>query len=393
MGFDPETTTSMLKPVGKDSSLKTWQGDQWQIGGGTTWGWFSYDPDLNLFYYGSGNPSTWNPVQRPGDNKWSNALFSRDLETGKANWVYQMTPHDEWGYDGANEVILVDQNINDKMRKTAVHFDANGFAYMMDRTSGELLGGDRFDTYYVSGPWRTRTWSNGVNLTTGLHDRIIKYSTDTNGVDVITKGICPSFIGAKGQAPAAYSHSTGLFYIPKNNICMGYEPFEVKYIKGQPYVGTTVNLELEDTYLGSFIAWNAREGKTVWSFTEKFSVGSGALVTAGDLVFYGTLEGYIKALDAHSGRELWSFKTPSGIVGNVNNYQHDGKQYISILSGIGGWARTSNSILSNEKMKRALKDWDESSSLGSWGSFIQSPSWTNLGGVLSTFTLPDKPLK
>jgi PQQ-dependent dehydrogenase (methanol/ethanol family) len=139
MLFDPKTTTSMLKPVGKDSSLKSWKGDQWKIGGGTTWGWFSYDPDLDMFYYGSGNPSTWNPVQRPGDNKWSMSLFGRDLDTGMAKWVYQMTPYDEWDYDGINEIILSEEKIKGKMRKTAVHLDRNGFGYTIDRVTGELL--------------------------------------------------------------------------------------------------------------------------------------------------------------------------------------------------------------------------------------------------------------
>ena len=109
--FDPDKTMALGKPVGKDSSLKTWQGDQWKIGGGCTWGWMSYDPALNLVYYGSGNPSTWNPKQRPGDNKWSMTIFARDADTGMAKWVYQMTPHDEWDYDGVNEMILSDQTI------------------------------------------------------------------------------------------------------------------------------------------------------------------------------------------------------------------------------------------------------------------------------------------
>src|ERR1019366_9105396 len=106
--MDPIRTTDLGKPVGKESSLATWQGDQWKIGGGAPWGWISYDPELNLIYYGSGNPSTWNPKQRPGDNKWSMTIWARDPDTGMAKWIYQMTPHDEWDYDGVNEMILVD---------------------------------------------------------------------------------------------------------------------------------------------------------------------------------------------------------------------------------------------------------------------------------------------
>src|SRR5215207_3155892 len=145
MLMDPEKTMELGKPVGKDSSLKTWQGDQWKQGGGCTWGWYSYDPQQNAFYYGSGNPSTWNPKQRPGDNKWSMTIFSRDVDSGMAKWVYQMTPHDEWDYDGINEMILVDQDIRGQRRPTLVHFDRNGIAYTMDRVTGELLVAEKYD--------------------------------------------------------------------------------------------------------------------------------------------------------------------------------------------------------------------------------------------------------
>jgi PQQ-dependent dehydrogenase (methanol/ethanol family) len=372
MLFDPNKTTSMLKPVGKDSSLKTWQGDQWKIGGGTTWGWYSYDADLDMFYYGNGNPSTWNPVQRPGDNKWSMSLFGRDLDTGMAKWVYQMTPYDEWDYDGINEVILAEEKVKGKMRKTAVHFDRNGFGYTMDRETGELLVAEKYDPAV--------NWSNGVSLKTGRHDRVAKYSTARNGEDVNTTGICPAALGSKDQQPAAYSPRTGLYYVPTNHVCMDYEPFEVEYTSGQPYVGATLSMYPAPggTHLGNFIAWDARVGKIVWSNPERFSVWSGALATASDVVFYGTLEGYLKAVDAQSGRELWRFKTPSGIIGNVNTYKHAGKQYVSILSGVGGWAGIGMAIPSLE---------NDTDGLGAVGAYKALSSWTNLGGVLSVFSL------
>ncbi len=136
MLFDPQTTMTWsdgkMVPVGADSSLKIWQGDQWKYGGGTTWGWYAWDPKLNLVYYGSGNPGTWNPTQRPGYNKWSMTIFARDLNTGKAKWVYQMTPHDEWDYDGVNKMILSDLNIGGKKVPAIVHFDRNGFSYTLN---------------------------------------------------------------------------------------------------------------------------------------------------------------------------------------------------------------------------------------------------------------------
>ena len=156
-------TDGKMAPVGKDSSLKTWQGDQWKIGGGTTWGWYSYDPKLNLVYYGSGNPSTWNPAQRPGDNKWSMTIFARDLDTGVAKWVYQMTPHDEWDYDGVNEVLLLDTTINGKSTPVAVHFDRNGFGYTLNRATGELLVAEKYDPKV--------NWATKVDMKTRTSDR------------------------------------------------------------------------------------------------------------------------------------------------------------------------------------------------------------------------------
>ena len=159
---DPQKTTALGKPIGKDSSLKTWKGDQWKIGGGCTWGWISYDPKLNLVYYGSGNPSTWNPSQRPGDNKWSMTIWARNPDTGMAKWVYQMTPHDQWDYDGVNEMVLVDKKIDGKMRKLLVHFDRNGFAYTLDRDNGELLVAKKYDPAV--------NWASGIDMNKSSKD-------------------------------------------------------------------------------------------------------------------------------------------------------------------------------------------------------------------------------
>src|SRR5690242_13719068 len=248
---DAEKTTALGKPVGKDSSLKTWQGDQWKIGGGATWGWISYDPQLNLIYYGSGNPSTWNPKQRPGDNKWSMTIFARDADTGMAKWVYQMTPHDEWDYDGVNEMMLADQQIGGQTRKILVHPDRNGFAYTLDRETGELLVAEKFDPAV--------NWATKVEMKTGLPERVKKYSTEANGQDVNSTGVCPAALGSKDQQPSAYSPKTGLFYVPTNHVCMDYEPFKVAYVAGQPFVGATLSMypPKGEENLGNFIAWDA----------------------------------------------------------------------------------------------------------------------------------------
>ena len=371
--MDPEKTTHLGSPVGKDSGISTWQGDQWKIGGGTTWGWYSYDPELNLVYYGSGNPSTWNPSQRPGDNRWSMTIWARDADTGMAKWVYQMTPHDEWDYDGVNEMILVDAPIDGKDRKLLVHMDRNGFGYTLDRVTGALLVAEKFDPAV--------NWATHVDMKTGRPQVVAKYSTHHNGEDVNTTGVCPAALGTKDQQPSAYSPRTGLFYVPTNHVCMDYEPFRVAYTAGQPYVGATLSMYPAPggEHLGNFIAWDASQGKIVWSNPEAFSVWSGALATAGDVVFYGTLEGYLKAVDAKTGKELYKFKTPSGIIGNVNTYTHNGKQYIAVLSGLGGWAGIG--------MAAGLTD--PNAGLGAVGAYSALSDYTQLGGQLTVFALPN----
>ncbi|HYU13245.1 MAG TPA: PQQ-dependent dehydrogenase, methanol/ethanol family, partial [Stellaceae bacterium] len=236
---DPQKTTHLGKPVGPDSGTNTWQGDQWKIGGGTTWGWYSYDPQLNLMYYGSGNPSTWNPKQRPGENRWSMTIWARDVDTGATRWVYQMTPHDEWDFDGVNEMILADQNIGGQARKILVHFDRNGFGYTLDRTNGELLVAEKFDPKVN---WATKVDMNKSSQTYGRPQVVSQYSTDQNGEDHNNKGICPAALGTKDEQPAAYSPDTQLFYVPTNHVCMDYEPFKVSYTAGQPYVGATLSM-------------------------------------------------------------------------------------------------------------------------------------------------------
>jgi lanthanide-dependent methanol dehydrogenase len=374
---DPEKTTELGKPIGKDSSLRTWEGEEWKIGGGCTWGWISYDPQLNLIYYGSGNPSTWNPKQRPGDNKWSMTIWARDPDTGMAKWVYQMTPHDEWDYDGVNEMILVDQTIGGTARKLLVHFDRNGFGYTLDRTNGQLLVAEKFDPKVN---WASKVDMDKNSKTYGRPQVVSQYSTEQNGQDVNSKGICPAALGSKDEQPAAFSPQTGLFYVPTNHVCMDYEPFRVSYTAGQPYIGATLSMypPSGESNMGNFIAWDARTGKVVWSLKEQFSVWSGALATAGGVVFYGTLEGYLKAVDAKSGKELYKFKTPSGIIGNVTTYEHGGKQYIAVLSGVGGWAGIG--------LAAGLTGPTEG--LGAVGGYAALRNYTSLGGQLTVFALP-----
>ena len=400
--IDPVKTTALGKPVGPDSSTSTWQGDQWKIGGGATWGWYSYDPELNLVYYGSGNPSTWNPVQRPGDNRWSMSIWARDLDSGAVKWIYQMTPHDEWDFDGVNEMILTDQAIGGTPRKLLTHFDRNGFGYTLDRTNGELLVAEKFDPVVN---WATKVDMDKSSKTYGRPLVVDAYSTQHNGEDSNSKGICPAALGTKDEQPAAYSPDTQLFYVPTNHVCMDYEPYKVSYTAGQAYVGAAVAMypPKGDTNMGNFIAWDGKTGKIAWSNKEAFSAWGGALATAGNVVFYGTLEGYLKAVDAKTGKELYKFKTPSGIIGNVMTYEHGGKQYVAVLSGVGGWAGIglAAGLLQPENAaawhgavdqgKLPTKDKTvDTAGLGAVGRYAGLASYTSLGGTLTVFALPNQ---
>jgi PQQ-dependent dehydrogenase (methanol/ethanol family) len=288
-----------------------------------------------------------------------------------------MTPHDEWDYDGINENILADIEIGGEMRKVMVHFDRNGFGYTLDRATGELLVAEKYDP--------ATNWATHVDMATGRPQVVADYSTDQQGEDVNTQNICPAALGSKDQQPAAFSPRTGLFYVPTNHVCMDYEPFRVEYVSGQPYVGATLSMfpagrvtgDGTDN-LGNFIAWDAANGNIVWSLPETFSVWSGALATGGDVVFYGTLDGRLKAVDANSGEELYSFKTPSGIIGNVNTWTFEGKQYIGVLSGIGGWAGIG--------LAAGLEG--DTDGLGAVGAYRGLNQHTQLGGVLTVFAIP-----
>lgn len=381
---DPNKTTSLGKPIGKNSSIKTWNGDQWKLGGGSIWGYYSWDPKLNLVYYGTGNPSTWNPVQRAGpdgkaiDQKWTMSIMARNPQTGMAAWFYQMTPFDEWDFDGVNEMILVDNmKVKGSTHNVLVHFDRNGFAYTVDRKSGIPLVAEKYDPAV--------NWSTGVDLdpkskTYGRPAVVAAKSTFLNGTDVNTQNICPAALGTKDEQPAAYSPLTGLFYVPTNHVCMDYEPQKVSYTAGQPYVGATLSMypPKGESHMGNMIAWDATTGKIVWSNKEQFSVWSGVLTTAGGLACAGTLEGYFKCWDQKDGKLVYKNRTPSGIIGNAMSYGHKGKQYLAILSGVGGWAG----------IGLAAGLTNPTDGLGAVGGYAGLNAYTSLGGSLTVWSLP-----
>jgi PQQ-dependent dehydrogenase (methanol/ethanol family) len=357
---------------GRDLGVTSWPGEAWKTGGGTTWGWISYDPELNLIFYGTANPGPWNPEQRPGDNKWTAGVFARDPDTGRARWFYQSSPHDLYDHDGVNESILAELGVNGTTRKVLVRPERNGYVYVMDRTSGEVLSAT---------PFVHITSSHGVDLKTG---RLIPVEEKETRQGVVVRDICPASPGAKDWNPSTFSPRTGLLYIPHNNLCMDFEAAEVSYIAGTPYIGANVVYKPgPGGHQGWFTAWDPVAAKPRWAIAEKYPVWSGALSTAGDVVFYGTMEGWFKAVDANTGQVLWQFKTGSGIIGQPVAYRGpDGHEYIAVLSGIGGWP---GAVIVNDL------DTRDATAAAGWGEAMRDlKNETTRGGTLYVFSLEGK---
>jgi lanthanide-dependent methanol dehydrogenase len=355
---------------GKDLGVRTWPPEAWKIGGGTAWGWITYDAELNLVYTGIANPGPWNASQRPGDNKWTAGIFARDPATGAARWYYQYNPHDTHDYDGVNEQLLLDMPFGGQMRKVLIHMDRNGYVYVLDRTNGQVLSADPF------GPVNT---SRGVDLKTGQlivnPDKSTKFGSET-------RDICPTASGAKDWNPTSFSPLTGLLYIPHENMCMDWRSMQVNYIVGTPYVGADVHMKPgPGGNRGELTAWDPVNRRPAWVVKEDFPVWSGTVATAGGLVFYGSMDGWFKALDARTGQLLWKYKVDSGVISQPISYRGpDGHQYIAMLSGVGGW---SGAVVSGPIDPR-----DGSAALGMVNVMADLPKYTTAGGTLYVFSLP-----
>ncbi len=358
------------KEKGVDLGVSSWPRDAWTIGGGTVWGWISYDPELDLVYYGTSNPGPWNAEQRPGDNKFTSGLFARDPATGHARWFYQLSPHDEFDYDGVNENVLIDLALPGGTRKVLVHPDRNGYVYVIDRASGEVISAT---------PFVHITTSTGVDRETGsLH-----YAPEKRQrTGTVVRDICPGSPGGKDWQPSAYSPRTRLLYIPHQNLCQDEEATQTSYIAGTPYVGAIVKIKPgPGGNRGQVTAWDPVAARAAWTIKEDLPVWSGTLATAGDVVFYGTMDGWFKAVDATDGRLLWQFKTGSGIVGQPIAYRApDGKEYVAVLSGVGGWA---GAVVAGDL------DTRDGSAAGGFGNVMGDlKQRTTKGGTLYVFALP-----
>jgi PQQ-dependent dehydrogenase (methanol/ethanol family) len=326
---------------GADLGTHSWAEDTWRTGGAPVWGWMSYDPELDLVYYGTGNASPYNAEQRLGDNKWTASVLARRPADGSLVWAYQFTPHDNWDYDAAGAMVLADLQIGGKATKALVHFDKNGFAYTLDRATGRLL---------LAQPFANVTWAKSIDLATGRP--VLDPSKQTGASRGSVKGICPSLEGGVSpSSPPAYSPRTHLFYSSTNNLCMDYASARASHLRGTPFMGINSPYSAgPGGNLGTFMAWDAATGKKVWENKETYPNWSGALVTAGDVAFYGTLDGWFKSVDARTGKVLSKFKVGSGVVGNPITYRGpDGKQYVAVYAGIGGdWLLLSGDVRSDD---------------------------------------------
>ncbi|CDP52991.1 Methanol dehydrogenase large subunit protein [Devosia sp. DBB001] len=356
---------------GTDLGVSTWPPDRWQTGGGSVWGWLSYDPDLNLVYYGTGNPGPWNSNQRPGDNLWTTTIFARDPDTGMAKWAYQTAPHDLWDHDGVNELVLMNLEIDGAARHVLVRPDRTGYVDVIDRETGEILSADPFDVI---------TSYKGVDLKTG---RIVNEPSLEPKEGRPVTNICPAAPGAKDWQPSAYSPKTGLLYVPHQHLCMDYVASNVGYIAGTPFVGATLDFYAAngDDYRGEYMAWDPVSRKKAWAIHEKFPVWSGTLVTAGGIAVYGTMDRWLKIVDAKTGQLLWKTRGPSGFVGQPVTYQgSDGRQYIAILSGVGGWP----GAIANAELDPRVRN----GAAGFTGAVQDLPAYTQAGSTLMVFALP-----
>ncbi len=342
--IDKNTKPYYAKDQGANLGATSWPGMSWQQGGGTVWEWMTYDKGTNLLFYGTSQPGTFNADQRPGDNKWGDSVFARNPDTGKVVWVYQLTPNDHWDYDATNEYTVVDLKIAGVLRKTLVHFSKNGFAYVFDRTNGQLISA----TPYSDGT----NWAKSVDLTTGLPNID---TTKLTHQGKTASGLCPSALGGKDWEYSSYSPKTGLFYFGLNNFCMHFQPLLTQHIPHAPYFGVgTLSFDPSPNFngaLGALVAWDPVAAKTVWSVPEALPlVGPGTLATAGGLVFYGTSDSHFKALDAASGKVLWTTTLECPVVSNPIAYTGpDGKERLAVYSGsascpAGGGAVGGNSM-------------------------------------------------
>jgi alcohol dehydrogenase (cytochrome c) len=333
-GHDPKTGKTLWRhytvPRPGEPGADTWPNNAANASGGSTWTTGSYDPDLDLVFWGIGNPAPWNPLLRKGDNLYTNSIVALRPKTGEFVWHYQMSPNDPFDHDGVNALVQADINADGATHKVVMQAGRNGFFYVLERATGKLLAANNYVKV---------TWADGVDRETGRPIWTEPTKQVLNGTAKITT--YPNISGGTNWFPMSYSPLTGLAYVNTLNIGMTYEPEPIEAIKdlkpGQPHYGVKrQNLFPDPEPRGYLRAIDPLTGKSKWETGFKSPNWAGTLATAGGLVFTGTLTGEFIAVDADTGKILWQFQTPSGIIGQPVTWERDGKQYVTVTSGIGG---------------------------------------------------------
>jgi len=334
-GLDPQTGQQLWRtytvPAPGEPGAETWPGDASLHGGGSTWITGSYDPDLDLVFWGTGNPAPWNPVHRKGDNLYTNSILALQPKTGKVVWHYQMTPNDPFDYDGVNELVQAELTVDGTPRKVVMQANRNGFLYVLERATGKLLAANKFVKV---------NWAERIDMSTGrpVWTEVTKAALEGKPVQV-----WPHLSGGKNWHPMSYSPISKLIYLNTTSFGWDYQPLpseEVANLKpGQPHYGIKrpfVYIFDDPDGRGHLRAVDPLTGQTKWAVPFKSTNFSGTLVTAGGLVFTGRLTGEFMAVDAATGKTLWEFQTSAGIVGQPITWERDGKQYVTITNGATG---------------------------------------------------------
>ena len=330
MGYKYDTAGTKTENGVSGTAGKSWPGDLWKTGGAATWLGGTYDAKTGLAYFGTGNPAPWNSHLRQGDNLYSCSTVAVDVKTGQIVWHYQNTPNDGWDFDGVNEFVTFDQD----GQRLGGKADRNGFFYVNDAKTGKLVNAFPFV--------KKVTWATGIDLKTGRPNYVPENrpGNPTAGADGKKGNVvfaAPSFLGGKNQMPMAYSPDTKLFYVPANEWGMEIWNEPITYKKGAAYLGAGFTIKtVDENYIGALRAIDPKTGKIVWEQKNGAPLWGGVLTTGGNLVFWGTPEGFLKAADAKTGQVVWQFQTGTGIVAPPVTWSEGGEQYVAVVAGWGG---------------------------------------------------------
>jgi alcohol dehydrogenase (cytochrome c) len=324
--FDAETGKSVWRwysiPAAGEPGSETWSADTWKIGGGAVWHSGTYDPGTNLLYFGTGNPAPWIADMRRGDNLYTMSAVALDLDSGKMKWYHQYLANDPWDYDTVSEHHVIDVVRAGQTHKAVVQANKLGYVYTLDRMSGKFLSAEPFI--------KSLNW--------GKPDPVTGKGVENPGLRPKMGGppveVCPSLLGGTGWQPKVYNPKASLLYIPANEFCMRYAYVsDLTFKKGQLFTGVTTEHFSKTEQAGVLRAFDVNQNKIVWEWSNRTPLISHTLATAGDLVFQGTAEGRVVALNARTGQELWSFNLGTPQSGGIISYSVDGKQYIAVAAG------------------------------------------------------------